>query len=106
MARGNKYICATCGLEYEYCPKCELQRRPYDAENFCSKQHAEIFNILSKHGCNLATNIETLEALENYDTSNLSDRIMAHIDSLYDDEYEDTEGDFDDSDEEDDEIHE
>ena len=102
MARGNKYICATCGIEYEYCPKCELQRRPYDAERFCSKQHAEIFAILSKHGCHLATNIETLEALADYDLSNLSDRIMAHIDALY----EDTEGDFDDSVEEYEEIHE
>ena len=109
MARGNKYICATCGVEYEYCHKCEFTKRSYDAEHFCSKQHADIFNILSKHGCHLATNMETLEALEGYDLSNLSDNILAHVDSLYDETSEiilDTEGDFDDSDEEYEEIHE
>ena len=103
MARGNKYICATCGLEYEYCPKCEFTKRSYDAESFCSKQHEDIFKILSKHGCHLATNKETLEALEDYDLSNLSDNISRHVDSLYD---ENTEGDFDNSDKEQEEIHE
>lgn len=110
MTRGNTYICATCGVEYDYCPKCAVTKPTYDAEKFCSKQHAEVFNILSKHGCKLATNIETLEALEAYDVDNLSDKIMAHIDSLYDEtsdiDLENIEGDFDYSDEEYEEIHE
>lgn len=82
MARGNKYICSTCGKVYEFCVKCQVTAPTYDAERFCSKPHAEIFNILSKHGCNLATAEETLEALKGYNTTGLSDAVQAHINSL------------------------
>ena len=82
MARGNTYTCLCCGKEYNYCPKCAVIKPVYDAENFCSKAHADIFAILSKHGCNLATAEETLEVLNGYDTTNLTENIQAHINSL------------------------
>lgn len=82
MARGNKYICATCGKVYDYCPKCEITKPNYDAERYCSKEHEEIFSILSKNGCGLATAEETLKALEGYNTTNLAENIQEHIDSL------------------------
>ena len=82
MARGNQYKCLTCGTEYEYCVKCMLTKPAYDVENFCSQAHEDIFKILSKHGCNLATAEETLKALEGYDTNNLKKSIKKHIDSL------------------------
>lgn len=82
MARGNTYTCATCGTSYEFCPKCVIVKPNYDAERYCSKEHSDIFAILSKHGCNLATAEETLDALKDYDTSNLTESIKAHIDSL------------------------
>lgn len=82
MAIGNKYICATCGTEYEYCPKCAFTKPSYDAERYCSAAHEDIFKILSKNGCGLATAEETLKALEGYDTNNLKKSIKKHIDSL------------------------
>lgn len=82
MAKGNTYHCLTCGAEYVYCPKCSLTKPTYDAENFCSKKHAEIFAILSKHGCGLATEEDTLEALKGYDTNGLTESIEAHMNSL------------------------
>lgn len=82
MARGNTYICATCGKEYVYCPKCAITQPAYDAERYCSKDHAEIFEILSKHGCNLVNAEETLEALKQYDLTGLNKSIDAHIKSL------------------------
>lgn len=83
MARGNTYKCATCGTTYEYCPKCAIVKPNYDAERYCSKAHADIFAILSKHGCHLATAEETREALESYDTTNLVESIRKHIESLH-----------------------
>ena len=82
MARGNTYICATCGETYEFCPKCQITKPSYDAERYCTAAHADIFNILSKHGCKLATAEETLAALKGYDTTGLTESIKAHIDSL------------------------
>lgn len=82
MARGNKYTCATCGKVYDYCPKCAITKPSFDAERYCSKEHSDIFEILSKHGCGLATAEETLEMLKDYDTTNLAESIQAHIDSL------------------------
>lgn len=83
MAKGNTYHCLCCGEEYTYCPKCAITKPTYDAENFCSKAHSEIFAILSKHGCGLATAEDTLIALEKYDLSNLSESIQKHIDQLF-----------------------
>lgn len=82
MARGNIYKCVVCGNEHQFCPKCQIVKPSYDYERYCSKEHADIFNILSKHGCNLATAEETLEALKDYDTTNLSEDIQAHINAL------------------------
>ena len=82
MARGNIYTCATCGTSYNFCPKCAIVKPSYDAERYCSHAHADIFAILSKHGCNLATAEETLEALKDYDVTNLSENIQEHINSL------------------------
>ncbi len=82
MARGNMYTCLCCGKEYEFCPKCAFTAPVYDAESFCSAEHSEIFAILSKNGCGIASAEETLTALAKYDTTNLSKDITAHINSL------------------------
>lgn len=82
MARGNTYTCVACGKSYNYCPKCAITKPSYDAERYCSQEHAAIFGILSKHGCSLATAEETLVALADYDTTGLNEGIQAHIDSL------------------------
>ena len=82
MARGNIYTCVVCGKEYNYCPKCTIVKPDYDAMRYCSQAHADIFNILSKHGCSLATAEETIEALLPYDTTNLVEGITKHIESL------------------------
>lgn len=82
MAIGNKYVCATCGKTFEFCPKCVITRPTFDAERYCTAAHADIFAILSKHGCKLATAEETLEALKGYNTTGLAESIQNHIDSL------------------------
>lgn len=82
MPRGNTYKCCVCKEEYVYCPKCAITKPSYDAERYCSQEHADIFAILSKHGCGLATAEETLESLKGYDTTGLADGIQAHINSL------------------------
>jgi hypothetical protein len=82
MDRGNMYKCVVCGKEHQFCPKCQIVKPNYDYERYCSKEHADIFNILSKHGCNLATPEETLEAINGYDLTGLNDEIQAHIYSL------------------------
>lgn len=82
MARGYTYTCSVCGTTYTYCPKCELSKPDFDKTVYCSRQHSDIFSILSKHGCNLATAEETLEALKDYDLTGLTENIQAHIDSL------------------------
>lgn len=82
MARGNIYRCVVCGKEHQFCPKCQITRPNYDYERYCGKAHADIFTILSKHGCGLATAEETLEALTNYDTTGLTESVQEHINSL------------------------
>lgn len=82
MSRGNIYRCVVCGQEHQFCPKCQIVKPNYDYERYCSKAHDNIFAILSKHGCSLATAEETLEALKDYDTTNLNENIQAHINSL------------------------
>lgn len=84
MAQGNKYTCKCCGTEYIYCPSCELKAPSFDKESFCSKAHAEIFNILSKHGCKLASAEETLKALSAYNLNSetLTPSIRKHIDAI------------------------
>lgn len=82
MARGYTYTCATCGTTYEFCPKCALVKPNYDAQRYCSKEHAQIFKILSRNGCGLADAKETLEALASYNTTGLVEGIEKHIASL------------------------
>lgn len=82
MAKGNTYTCFCCGLSYRYCPTCSTVKPIYNIQRFCCKKHAEIFEILSKHGCTLATAEETLKALEGYDLSGLTEGITNHIESL------------------------
>ena len=82
MARGNTYTCVVCGKEHQFCPKCQIVKPNYDYERYCSQEHANIFAILSKHGCGLTTAEETLEALASYDTTNLVEGIAKHIESL------------------------
>ena len=82
MARGNTYTCVVCGKEHTFCPKCQITQPNYDYERYCSKEHDDIFHILSKHGCNLATAEETLDALDDYDITGLTENIQAHINSL------------------------
>lgn len=82
MARGNTYRCCVCNEEYNFCAKCSIVKPNYDYERYCSKAHADIFAILSKHGCGLATAEETLESLKGYDLTSLNESIQAHIDSL------------------------
>ena len=82
MARGNTYKCVVCGKEHQFCPKCQIILPNYDYERYCSDEHANIFNILSKHGCGFATAEETREALASYDTTDLAEGIAKHIESL------------------------
>lgn len=84
MAQGNTYTCKVCGKEYQFCPKCRIVKPDYDAESFCSHDHADVFAILSKHGCKLATAEETVEALEKYDLESvkLSSSIRKHINAV------------------------
>lgn len=80
--RYNEHTCLVCGKTFEYCRKCAIEPVKYLAEGFCSETCSDIFNILSKHGCNIATAEETLAALANYDVTNVTESIKAHIDSL------------------------
>lgn len=82
MAKGNTYRCAACGAEYKFCPRCAVTPPSYDAEHFCSRRHAEIFEILSKHGCHLATAEETLETLGDIDIDEFTPSIQDHIIAL------------------------
>lgn len=84
MARTNTYTCATCGEKYEFCIKCQVTLPNYDAGKFCSKKHAEIYAILSKHGCNLITADEALKELAAYnlDEITLTENILAHVERI------------------------
>lgn len=82
MVNYNEHKCLTCGQIFEYCRRCVVTPVIYKAEGFCSEECSDVFNILSKHSCNLATAEETLKALENYDTTNVTESIQAHIEKL------------------------
>lgn len=82
MAKGNTYTCTTCGDTYTYCPTCAVTIPQYDKERFCCQRHADIFEILSKHGCGLASAEETYRNLKSYDLTNLKANIMSHINSV------------------------
>ena len=84
MARTNTYTCATCGTTYEFCLKCQVSRPDYDAEKFHSRKCANIYGILSKHGCNLITADEALKELSAYnlDEITLTEDVLAHVEKL------------------------
>lgn len=84
MARTSTYTCKTCGTTYEFCLKCQVSRPDYDAENFCSHKHADIYATLSKHGCNLISADEALKELSAYnlDEITLAEDILAHIERI------------------------
>lgn len=84
MARTNRYICKTCGTAFERCIKCMVGKPDFDAENFCIHEHADIYAILSKHGCNLITADEALTELKAYniDEIKLSEDVSAHIERI------------------------
>ena len=84
MARTNTYTCAVCGKTYEFCLKCQVARPDYDAEKFCSHNHADIYGILSKHGCNLISADEALKELSAYnlDEITLAEDILTHVEKI------------------------
>ena len=84
MARTSTYTCKVCGTTYEFCLKCQVARPDYDAENFCSHKHADIYATLSKHGCNLISADEALKELSAYnlDEITLAEDILAHIERI------------------------
>lgn len=82
MGQHNEHTCLVCGKNFYYCRSCVIEPVKHFAEGFCSKTCADIFAILSKHGCHLATAEETLESLKSYDLTGLTESIQAHIDSL------------------------
>lgn len=84
MARTSTYTCKTCGTTYEFCLKCQVARPDYDAENFCSHKHADIYATLSKHGCNLISADEALKELSAYnlDEITLTEDILTHIEKI------------------------
>lgn len=77
--KGDTYTCRVCGKKTVLCPRCQIRLPNYNYENFCSQEHSDVFAILSKNGCGLATNEETLDALKDYDLSNVTEPIKAHI---------------------------
>lgn len=82
MARYNEHKCLVCGQIFEYCRHCAVIPVVHKAEGFCSEKCSDIFNILSKHSCNLATIEETLAALKNYDTTNITEDMKNHIKTM------------------------
>jgi hypothetical protein len=58
-----------------------IAKPSFDAENFCTHDHADIYAILSRHGCNLITADEALTELKAYniDEIKLSEDVAAHI---------------------------
>ncbi len=84
MARTNRYICKTCGEAFERCIKCMIAKPDFDAEHFCTKEHGEIYTILSKHGCKLITADEALTELKahNIDEISFADDVAAHIELI------------------------
>jgi hypothetical protein len=84
MANYNEHKCFACGQIFDYCRRCAITPVVYKAEGFCSEQCSDIFNILSKHGCNLISADEALKELEAYniDEITLTEDILAHIERI------------------------
>lgn len=84
MANYNEHKCLACGEIYDYCGHCAVTPIVHKAEGFCSEKCSDIFNILSKHSCNLITADEALVALSTYrlDEIKLNKDIIAHIEKI------------------------
>ena len=84
MANYNEHQCFTCGQIFEYCRRCAITPVIYKEEGFCSEKCSHIFNVLSKHSCNLITADEALVELATYnlDQIKLSDSIIDHIECM------------------------
>lgn len=84
MARTDTFTCKTCGTKYDFCLRCQVAKPDYDAENFCSHEHADIYAILSKNGCNLITAAEALKELAAYniDEITLAEDVLAHVEKI------------------------
>ena len=81
MARTNSYTCKLCTETFTRCVKCMIGKPDFDAEHFCTKEHNEVYAILSKHGCNLITADEALAELKahNIDEIKLAEDVAAHV---------------------------
>ena len=84
MANYNEHKCFTCGQIFDYCRRCAITPIVYKAEGFCSEKCSHIFNILSKHSCNLIAADEALKELSvyNLDEITLSEDILTHIEKI------------------------
>lgn len=84
MARTNRYTCKLCAETFERCVKCMVGKPDFDAENFCTHDHADIYAILSKHGCNLITADDALAELKahNIDKIKLAEDVAAHVERI------------------------
>ena len=82
MANYYEHKCLACGQSFDYCRRCVLTPVAHKEEGFCSENCSHIFEILSKHGCGLATTDETIDALLPYDTTNLVGSVKSHMNSL------------------------
>ena len=84
MANYNEHKCFACGQIFDYCRRCAITPIVYKAEGFCSEKCSDIFNILSKHGCNLITADEALKELSAYNLDDiaLTKGILAHIEKI------------------------
>ena len=84
MANYNEHKCLTCGQSFDYCRHCAITPVIHKAEGFCSEKCSDIFNILSKHGCNLITADEALKELAAYniDEATLDEGVRAHIEKI------------------------
>lgn len=84
MANYNEHKCFACGQIFDYCRRCAITPIVYKEEGFCSEKCSDIFNILSKHSCNLITADEAFTELSAYnlDEITLTKDILAHIERI------------------------
>ena len=84
MYNHNDHKCLVCGETFYYCRSCRIEPVKHLAEGLCSETCADIFAILSKHGCNLITTEEAfLELSEcNIDEISLTEGVATHIEKI------------------------
>ena len=84
MYNHNDHKCLVCGDTFYYCRSCRIKPIKHLAEGFCSETCADIFAILSRHGCNLITADEALTELSAYNINEitLTKDILAHVEKI------------------------